>query len=84
MTITVRLSKDLELRLRGRLEGRGVPISDYVRDAIAEKLDREAARPPTPYEAGKDLFGRHASGRSDLSSNRKTLLRELLRAKRAR
>jgi RHH-type transcriptional regulator, rel operon repressor / antitoxin RelB len=84
MTITVRLSKTLEAKLRARLDGRGVGISDYVREAITEKLDREATSRPTPYEIGKDLFGRHGSGRSDLSTNRKAILGEILRGKRSR
>ncbi len=36
------------------------------------------------WETGRDLFGRHESGRSDRSTNRKRLLREKLRARRSR
>jgi Arc/MetJ-type ribon-helix-helix transcriptional regulator len=84
MTITVRLPKTLEAQLRARLDGRSVGLSDYVREAITEKLDREATAQPSPYELGKEVFGKHGSGRSDLSTNRKAILGEILRAKRSR
>jgi hypothetical protein len=31
---------------------------------------------PDPWTAGKDLFGKHSSGRSDLSQNRKVIVRD--------
>jgi hypothetical protein len=55
-----------------------------VRDAIAEKLEREPVAKRSAYEVGKRLFGKHASGRDDLSTNRKALLNEILRAKHHR
>ena len=33
------------------------------------------------YELGKDVFGKYGSGRSDLSVNYKTLLKDMIRAK---
>jgi hypothetical protein len=84
MTITIRLPYTLETELRERLDAQGVGLSDFVRDAIAEKLEREPAEKPSAYDLGKDLFGRHGSGRSDLSTNRKVLLDEMLRAKHHR
>ena len=84
MTITIRLPTKLEADLRTRLGRRRVALSDFVRDAIAEKLQREPDRSPSAYELGKDLFGKHGSGRTDLSSNRKAILDELLRAKHRR
>jgi len=82
MTITIRLPAKLETDLRTRL-GR-TRLSDFVRDAIAEKLEREAAGTPSAYELGKDLFGKYGSGRHDLSTNRKAILNEVLRAKHRR
>ena len=84
MTITIRLPENLEADLRARLEQRSVALSDFVRDAIAEKLQREPERPPSAYDLGKDLFGKHGSGRSNLSTSRKAVLSELLRAKHRR
>lgn len=84
MTITVRLPKDLEAELRTRLADEDIALSDYVRDAIAEKLRREQERNPSPYELGRELFGKYASGRSDLSENAESILRERLLAKHRR
>jgi len=84
MTITIRLPEELEEELRVRLDTQGVGLSEFVREAIAEKLDRELAGQPTAYELGKNLFGKHGSGRDDLSTNRKAILGELLRAKHPR
>ena len=80
MTISIRLDKSIEDMLRQRLLHHGIPLSEFIRDAIREKLSREETA-PNPYELGKDLFGRYGSGRDDLSTNRKALLQEKLRAK---
>jgi hypothetical protein len=37
----------------------------------------------TPYELGKDLFGKSGSGKGDLSTNRKKYLSQLLKNKHA-
>jgi Arc/MetJ-type ribon-helix-helix transcriptional regulator len=83
MTVTVRLDEAMEAKVRRLLEQKGGSVSDFIRAAIAEKLEREAAK-PTPYELGKHLFGRHGSGRSDLASNSEQILREMFRARRRR
>jgi hypothetical protein len=84
MTITIRLPAKLEADLRTRLGTRRAKLSDFVRDAIAEKLEREPAAPTSAYDLGKDIFGKHGSGRHDLSANRKAILSEALRAKHRR
>ncbi|HLH92457.1 MAG TPA: hypothetical protein VKX28_28845 [Xanthobacteraceae bacterium] len=61
-----------------------MPVSTFVRQAIAEKLEREPDAHPTPYELGKELCGKDGSGRSDLSTNRKAIMDEMLRAKHRR
>jgi len=84
MTITIRLPEELAAKLRHRLDVQGAGVSEFVREAIAEKLDREAARQPSAYELGGNVFGKHGSGRDDLSTNRQAILGELLRPKRPR
>jgi Arc/MetJ-type ribon-helix-helix transcriptional regulator len=84
MTITIRLPIKLEAALRARLGSRRVRLSDFVREALAEKLEREPAEGASPYALGKHLFGKHGSGRPDLSSNRKAILNEIVRAKHRR
>jgi hypothetical protein len=84
MTITVRIPESEEADLRMVLEAKGITLSEFVREAIAEKLGREASPPPSPAELGKHLFGRYGSGRDDLASNRKAILAEILDAKHRR
>jgi hypothetical protein len=84
MTITVRLPVEVETELRARLDRSRAGLSEFVRKAIAEKLEREPAARPSAYEIGKHLFGKHGSGRDDLSTNRKAVLDEILRAKHHR
>jgi hypothetical protein len=83
MTITIRLPLKLESDLRARLAVRGVGLSDFVRDAITEKLQREPIEKSPAYDLGKRLFGKHGSG-LDLSGNRKVILNSILRAKHRR
>jgi hypothetical protein len=78
-SITIRLPEELKAQLRLGLQGFG--LSEFVREAVAEKLDREAAGQLSAYELGKNVFGKHGSGRHDLSTNRKAILAEVLRPK---
>jgi hypothetical protein len=70
--------------LRAHLGARGVRLSDFLRDAIAEKLGRETTGKLSAYDLGKHLFGKYGSGRLDLSSSRKALLSEALRDRHCR
>jgi hypothetical protein len=83
MAITVRIDESTEAKLRRVLKEQGGSLSDFVRAAIAEKLDREAKK-PTPHELGEHVFGRFGSGRDDLATNSEQVLREMFRAKRRR
>ena len=80
MTVSLRLEETLEAELKRRLARDGVPLSDFVRQAIREKLEREA-HPADPYALGWALFGRHASGEPDRSQRRKQIIRERLHAR---
>jgi RHH-type rel operon transcriptional repressor/antitoxin RelB len=77
MPISVRIDQRLEADLRARLTKIGLPLSEFVRQAIAEKLAREGGK-PTAYELGKDLFGKYKSGRDDLSVSHEQLLKDRL------
>jgi Arc/MetJ-type ribon-helix-helix transcriptional regulator len=83
MTVTVRLDEEIEAKVRRLLEQKGGSLSDFVRAAIAEKLEREVVK-PTPYELGKHLFGRDLSGPSDVAKNHKKYFKEKMRAKHHR
>ena len=81
--ISVRLDQDTENALRSQLRERDLPLSEFVREAIREKLER-LPTPSTPYELGATLFGRERSGQSDRSLRRKTMIRERIDAKHRR
>ena len=83
MSVSVRLDQELEQALRIQAARAEVAISDFIREAIKEKLARmESAA--SPYELGKDSFGKYSSGQSELSANRKKLIRERLHAQHRR
>ncbi len=83
MTISLRLDDKLAQQLEAVARERGVSKSEVVRLCLEDYLAREQAR-PTAWELGKELFGRHSSGRSDLSENCEQVLRELMHAKARR
>jgi Arc/MetJ-type ribon-helix-helix transcriptional regulator len=85
MTITIRLPDEFEAKLRARLESTDTALSEFVRMAIAEKLEREPPlEKPSAYELGKHLFGKYTSGRDDLAENADAIVREAILAKHRR
>ncbi len=78
MTLTVKLDPELEAALERRCAADGTTKSALVQAALRDYL----AQVRSPYDLGKDLFGRHASGRDDLSTRRRELYSGLTDAKR--
>ena len=79
--ITLRLDPKLDQIVSNAAKNLGLSKSELVRKSLVEyigKLDK-----PGAWETGQDLFGNYASGREDLSSNRKALLKEKIRAKKS-
>ena len=83
MAISLRLSKSLERALVRAARAQGLSKSEFVRQCLQRQLAEKAER-PTLYEAGKHLFGKYGSGRSDLATNSEQIVRELIRAKNRR
>jgi hypothetical protein len=79
MTVSLRLEEALDAALRQRLAQDEISLSDFIRQAICEKLERDQ-QPVDPYTLGRPLFGRHASGEPDRSQRRKQIIRERLHA----
>ena len=75
MTITIRLPDDFEAKLRARLEQGDVALSEFVRQAIAEKLEREP-KPgkPSAYELWQQHFNGWGSGETDRSERAEEIL----------
>lgn len=83
MTISIRLDARLEREVERVAEQAGISKSELVRRSLVKYLAEHDER-PSAWELGKDLFGQVGGGRSDLSTNRKEILREILRAKQNR
>ena len=84
MTLSIRLDPDLEHDLERASAQSGLPKSQIVKQGLREYLAKLTPK-KTPYELGKDLFGKGpGSGLGDLSTRRKEYLTDIIRAKRAR
>ena len=57
--------------------------SDVLKEGLAA-LEDKLRKERSAFDMGKDLFGRHGSGRRDLSQRRKEIFRETVREKLAR
>lgn len=78
--ITLRLDPKLEQNINTIARQMGVSKSELIRKSITEfigKLDK-----PTPWELGSDIFGKYASDSDNLSSDRKKLVKQKVKAKR--
>lgn len=84
MTLSIRLDPDLERDLERASAQSGLPKSQIVKQGLREYLAKLTPK-KTPYELGKDLFGKGpGSGLGDLSTRRKDYLTDIIHAKRAR
>ena len=54
--------------------------SEFLRNLIDERL-KEESRQATPWQLGRERFGRVGSGRGNLAATRKAKLKEKLRGK---
>ena len=83
MTITVRLPDELETKLRDKLDKEQIALSEYVRQAIAEKLEREPApAKASAYDIWQQCFDGWSSGESDRAERIEDILKERFDAKR--
>jgi len=78
--ITLRLDPNLDQIVSNTAKNLGLSKSELVRKSLVEyigKINNQDA-----WEVGKDLFGKYESGKNNLSSNRKALIKEKIKAKR--
>ncbi len=80
MTVSLRLDEHLEKKLSSAAQAEGVSKSEDIRRCLEEFLNTKTQEADA-WEAGKDLFGRHASGRGDLSENCEQILRKRFHGK---
>ncbi len=67
--LTVKLDPALEVEIEKAAALAGTSKSEFVRRAVKNVLRKPNKRKPTPYELGKDLFGK-ATGSPWLSQQR--------------
>lgn len=79
--ITLRLDPKLDQIVSNTAKNLGITKSELIRKSLVDYIGKLGA--PSAWDAGKDLFGKYASGRDDLSSNRKAVVKEKIRAKRS-
>jgi len=78
--LDIQLSPDYEKKLEQIALSENVPTSEFIKEILQSYVDGYF-RQQTPYELGKDLFGKYGSGKGSLSKDYKKLLKEKLREK---
>jgi predicted DNA-binding protein len=80
--VTVRLPDEMEAQLQTLTEIENSTKTDVIKSALAEYLEKHL-REKTPYDLGKDLFGRYSSGDTDRSATYKDRVKKSLNEKHA-
>ena len=81
-TISLRVSPAVAQALERAARARRTSKSRIILESIEGLLKREP--PQSSYELGKDLFGRHGSGRRDTARRHRELYREYVNEKHTR
>ncbi len=81
--ISLRIKPELERELNFFAETKGKSRSEIIIESILEYIQNHSTE-KTPYELGKDLFGKYSSNHNDLSQNRKKYLKEKIIPKNAK
>ncbi|VAW35445.1 hypothetical protein MNBD_GAMMA01-510 [hydrothermal vent metagenome] len=79
--LTIRLDNKMEQEINAMAKQLQITKSDLIRECIAEyivKFDKTNA-----WELGAKKFGKYASGKANLSQDRKQLLTEIIKNKNA-
>ena len=80
MTVSARLKENIDKKLHLLCEIEGLSITKVIEESIDEYFHRHYPV-DSPYDIGRDLFGRCSSGKGDLSINGKKYLKKKLREK---
>jgi predicted DNA-binding protein len=79
---SIRLPEDFEKKLRDIAELEKTSKSEIIKEALRRYFDT-FYHETSPFELGKDLFGKYGSGKGNLSSDYKNIIRERIREKHA-
>jgi len=78
--ITLRLDPKLEQTINNTAKDLGLTKSELIRKSIDAYLGKLAQA--TAWNTGEDLFGKYSSGQDNLSTDRKEIVKDKIRAKR--
>lgn len=81
--ISLRLTIDLEEKLNTISKSENISKSEIIKQALVLYF-ADYYRKHSPYDLGKDLFGKYGSGKGSLSQEYKNLLKGKLREKYSR
>jgi len=79
--IAVRLPQELENRLNILSKSLNKTKTDVVKEALLLYFKTQEQNPKSPYELGKELFGKYSSNEKDLSTTYKKRIKEKINAK---
>lgn len=79
--IDIDLEREQEQQFYLFLKQNHLELSDFFKKIILEQLIEETTIIDSPYELGKDVFGRFSSGKTENSVERKRLIREKIHGK---
>ena len=82
MALSLRLDQKTENSINRYAAENGCSKSQFIRNLISDFIDKDQSM--TPWELGKDLFGRESSGDAMLSTNRKAVVKDKIYAKQNR
>jgi predicted DNA-binding protein len=80
--LSVRLGEALESQLYQVSQVHNTTKTDIIKNALVLYFDMiKDEKKSTPYSLGKELFGRYGSGKENLSTTYKQVLKEKINAK---
>lgn len=83
MAISLRLDSKHEMAIERIAHSEGKTKSELLRNLIIDFIDNKTTA-QSPWDSGKNLFGKRGSGSGNLSVNRKKILKEKIRAQKGR
>jgi hypothetical protein len=78
--LSLRLPDNIEKKLNEIAKHEKISKTAIIKDALNMYID-DYYKKHTPYDLGKDLFGKYGSDKGDLSAEYKKLLKDRIREK---
>jgi hypothetical protein len=77
MTLTIDLSKEVEVALKMRAQAQGVDAAGYARQVLERALGVQEAHPGAPFKTGRGLLAKYgpAPSAEEIDANRADMFR---------